>query len=46
LFAAAFGQEQPLVANTSDKARAQNRRVEMAPVPKAANNPQAVTATN
>jgi flagellar motor protein MotB len=37
LFAAAFGQEQPLVANTSDKARAQNRRVEMAPVPKASN---------
>ena len=37
LFAAAFGQEQPLVANTSDKARAQNRRVEMAPVPKSAN---------
>ena len=37
LFAAAFGQEQPLVANTSEKARAQNRRVEMAPVPKAAN---------
>lgn len=40
LFAAAFGQEQPLVANTSDKARAQNRRVEMAPVPKAGNAPQ------
>ena len=37
LFAAAFGQEQPLVVNTSDKARAQNRRVEMAPVPKSAN---------
>ena len=37
LFAAAFGQEQPLVANTSDKARAQNRRVEMAPVPKTSN---------
>lgn len=36
LFAAAFGQEQPLVPNTSDKARAQNRRVEMAPVPKSA----------
>jgi flagellar motor protein MotB len=36
LFAAAFGQEQPLVANTNDQARAQNRRVEMAPVPKAA----------
>jgi flagellar motor protein MotB len=41
LFAAAFGQEQPLVANTSDKARAQNRRVEMAPVPKAANTASA-----
>ena len=37
LFAAAFGQEQPLVANTNEKARAQNRRVEMAPVPKATN---------
>jgi flagellar motor protein MotB len=37
LFAAAFGQEQPLVPNTSEKARAQNRRVEMAPVPKAGN---------
>ncbi len=37
LFAAAFGAEQPLAPNTSDKARAQNRRVEMAPVPKAAN---------
>jgi flagellar motor protein MotB len=37
LFAAAFGQEQPLVPNSNDKARAQNRRVEMAPVPKASN---------
>jgi flagellar motor protein MotB len=37
LFAAAFGQEQPLVANTNEKTRAQNRRVEMAPVPKSAN---------
>ena len=35
LFAAAFGQEQPLVANRNEQARAQNRRVEMAPVPKA-----------
>jgi flagellar motor protein MotB len=35
LFAAAFGQEQPLVPNNSDKARAQNRRVEIAPVPRA-----------
>lgn len=41
LFAAAFGQEQPLVANTSEPARAQNRRVEMAPVPKAQNAPGA-----
>ncbi|PIT81760.1 OmpA family protein [Limnohabitans sp. 15K] len=45
LFAAAFGQEQPLVANTNEKARAQNRRVEMAPVPKAANASQAAQAT-
>ncbi len=37
LFAAAFGQEQPLVANSNEKARAQNRRVEMAPVPKTSN---------
>ena len=35
LFAAAFGQEQPLVPNKNDKARAQNRRVEIAPVPRA-----------
>jgi flagellar motor protein MotB len=39
LFAAAFGQEQPLVPNTSEKARAQNRRVEMAPVPRASPTP-------
>lgn len=37
LFAAAFGQEQALVANTSEKNRAQNRRVEIAPVPKTTN---------
>jgi flagellar motor protein MotB len=37
LFAAAFGQEQPLTPNSDEKARAQNRRVEMAPVPKANN---------
>lgn len=35
LFAAAFGQEQPLTPNSNDKARAQNRRVEIAPVPRA-----------
>ncbi len=45
LFAAAFGQEQPLVANTNEKSRAQNRRVEMAPVPKAANTASANQGT-
>ena len=48
LFAAAFGQEQALVPNTSEQARAQNRRVEMAPVPKARNaapSAQAATAS-
>ena len=44
LFAAAFGQEQPLVPNSSDKARAQNRRVEIAPVPRAANQTKTATA--
>jgi flagellar motor protein MotB len=38
VFAAAFGAEQPIVPNVDDKSRAQNRRVEMAPVPKAINN--------
>lgn len=37
VFAAAFGAEQPLAPNTDDAARAQNRRVEMAPVPKTSN---------
>ncbi|GAB1394534.1 OmpA family protein [Rhodocyclaceae bacterium] len=36
VFAAAFGSEQPLVPNVDEKARAQNRRVEMAPVPRVA----------
>lgn len=36
VFAAAFGSEQPVKPNTDDTARAQNRRVEMAPVPKSA----------
>ncbi|MBK6905801.1 MAG: OmpA family protein [Rhodocyclaceae bacterium] len=39
VFAAAFGSEQPLTPNVSEQARAQNRRVEMAPVPKAARAP-------
>ena len=37
VFAAAFGAEQPVNPNTDDAARAQNRRVEMAPVPKSSN---------
>lgn len=34
VFAAAFGAEQPIVPNVDEKSRAQNRRVEMAPVPR------------
>lgn len=37
VFAAAFGAEQPVASNTDESGRAQNRRVEMAPVPKAPN---------
>jgi flagellar motor protein MotB len=37
VFAAAFGSEQPVKPNIDDGARAQNRRVEMAPVPKTPN---------
>jgi flagellar motor protein MotB len=37
VFAAAFGAEQPVASNTDERGRAQNRRVEMAPVPKASN---------
>jgi flagellar motor protein MotB len=36
VFAAAFGAEQPVAPNTSEKGRALNRRVEMAPVPRTA----------
>jgi flagellar motor protein MotB len=38
VFAAAFGAEQPITPNVNEAARAQNRRVEMAPVPKASND--------
>ena len=34
VFATAFGQYQPVVANTDNVSRSQNRRVEMSPVPK------------
>ena len=39
VFAAAFGSQQPVTPNVDETARAQNRRVEMAPVPKAQNAP-------
>lgn len=35
VFSAAFGAEQPVASNAEEKGRALNRRVEMAPVPKA-----------
>ena len=35
VFAAAFGAEQPVTPNVDENARSQNRRVEMAPVPRA-----------
>jgi flagellar motor protein MotB len=37
VFAAAFGSEQPVSPNVDENGRAQNRRVEIAPVPKATN---------
>mgnify|MGYP001500097898 CR=1 FL=1 len=36
LFAAAFGREQPVASNADAAGRSQNRRVEMAPVPRSA----------
>ena len=37
VFAAAFGAEQPVAANANEEGRSLNRRVEIAPVPRAAN---------
>ncbi len=42
VFAAAFGAEQPVTPNIDEAARSQNRRVEMAPVPKTSNAKNAV----
>jgi flagellar motor protein MotB len=44
VFAAAFGAEQPVAPNESEAGRALNRRVEMAPVPRAAKPPGATSA--
>jgi flagellar motor protein MotB len=44
IFAAAFGAEQPVKPNLDDAARAQNRRVEMAPVPKTPKTPKTPAA--
>jgi len=38
VFAAAFGAQQPVVENSDSESRSQNRRVEMAPVPRVQNS--------
>lgn len=40
VFAAAFGSNHPVTPNTNNENRKQNRRVELAPVPKASNQPK------
>jgi flagellar motor protein MotB len=44
VFAAAFGDQQPVTPNRDDLSRAQNRRVEMAPVPRT--TPAAISTSN
>jgi flagellar motor protein MotB len=39
VFAAAFGEHQPLAPNTTEDNRARNRRVEIAPVPRSQTTP-------
>lgn len=39
VFAAAFGSQQPVVPNVDNQARSKNRRVELAPVPRASREP-------
>ncbi len=45
VFAAAFGAEQPVTPNVDEKSRSENRRVEMAPVPKGARAQEPRNAT-
>ena len=42
VFAAAFGQQQPVASNADEEGRSRNRRVEMAPVPKSGKSDAAV----
>ncbi|TDM06816.1 MAG: hypothetical protein C4K60_13170 [Ideonella sp. MAG2] len=45
VFSAAFGAEQPVASNADAQGRAQNRRVEMAPVPRVVRQPVAAAAS-